>query len=351
MVQQGNADLAERYLEDLHEKNPDKVEFWTILASFAQRREQWDKVEELLHDAKQRLGDSVALRLAYAQYLVKRYGNDAGPRLKKLTENLDKLSAHDRIQLFDGLIIPCLQANNDSLGRLLCMKVLQKEPDNLRIQFLRFELALRAQDSSSLPPILADIEKYAGRNSMWLYGQAVYLSLQSSGSGQAAALNQAMECLTQAREQRPTWSKPPALVGGIYDKLGNRDQALLNYQEAIRLGDRNPQVVQRAVELLYQKHKFAEADRLLRQFDERQMPMTHEIDILRIEVDVQLGNDEKALENLLKSKTKDSQKWQEQLWRGQVLASLGRRACAMDARSKRKPGWKRPLMPFAAPSS
>ena len=283
-------------------------------------------------------GDLVSLRLASAQYLVKRFGSDAGPRLKKLTENLDKLSADDRVQLFDGLIVPCLQANNDALGRWLCKRVLEKKPDNLRIQFLRFELALRAQDTSSLPPILADIEKFAGRNSTWLYGQAVYLSVQASGNGQEAALNQALEYLAQAREQRPTWSKLPALVGGICDKQGNRDQALANYQEAIRLGDRNPQVIQRAVELLYQKHKFAEADRLLRQFDERQMPMTHEIDILRIEVDVQLGNDKKALENLLKSKTKDSRKWQEQIWRGQVLASLGRRALRDGARRKRKPG-------------
>ena len=32
MVQQGHADIAERYLEDLHEKNPTKVDFWTVLS-------------------------------------------------------------------------------------------------------------------------------------------------------------------------------------------------------------------------------------------------------------------------------------------------------------------------------
>ena len=179
----------------------------------------------------------------------------------------------------------------------------------MRVQFLRFELALRHQDTSSLLSILADIEKFSGKNSTWLYGQAVYLAC-SPATGMKRPSTRRWSIWPWPASNAPTWSKLPALVGGIRDKQENRDQALVNYQEAIRLGDRNPQVIQRTVELLYQKHKFVEADRLLRQFDQQQLPMTREIDILRIEVDVQLGNDQKALENLLKSKTKDSHKWQ-----------------------------------------
>ena len=65
---------AERLLERLRDKNPKQIEFWIVLASLAERQEEWDKAEKLLNDAQRRLGDKVGLRIARAEHLVRRRG-------------------------------------------------------------------------------------------------------------------------------------------------------------------------------------------------------------------------------------------------------------------------------------
>ena len=41
---------------------------WIVLASLAERQEEWDKAEKLLNDAKRQLGDKVGLRIARAEH-------------------------------------------------------------------------------------------------------------------------------------------------------------------------------------------------------------------------------------------------------------------------------------------
>jgi len=47
-------------------------------------------------------------------------------------------------------------------------------------------LALRVQDIASLEGILADIENISGKSPMWLYGEAVRLSLTVKGKDKAS---------------------------------------------------------------------------------------------------------------------------------------------------------------------
>jgi tetratricopeptide (TPR) repeat protein len=338
MIAKNHPDVAERLLEDLRDKNPDRPEFWTVLVSLAERRTEWDKAERLLNDADKKFGDNVALRLARAQYLVRRYGNDAAQRLRALAEKTDKFSKTDVIQLNRGLVIPSLQANDDAQARRLCEIVSKAEPDDVHNHFLRFELALRAQDSTNLEAILNDIEKNTGRNYMWSYGQAVRLSLEAKGHDEKSmkALAEAQKYLAQARETRPTWSRLPLLAAGIYDQQGKFDQALENYQQAIKWGERNPEAVRRAVQLLYMRGKFTEAQRMLRQLDERHMPLTQELQQMDIEVALRQEDYAHAKELALKSTVIDPKNWQQQLWLGQVLGILGRRAKAENRAAEAK---------------
>ena len=326
LVAQGRTDIAERLLEGLRDANPDKVEFWNVLASLAERRSLWSKAEKLLDDAEKQAGDSVSLRLARAQLLVKRDGNKAAPALKALSEKTGKFSEEDRLQLWSGLIIPALQANADSDASWLCEQVSKQRPNDLRNHFLRFELALRRQDHSRLEGILADIEKIIGHGPMWLYGQAVRLSLQAQKTGHEGALDQALQYLAQAREIRPSWSRLPLLVAGIYDQQRKYDRALENYQEAIKLGERNPEAIRRAVQLLYERHRYAEAEGMLHRLDEQQMPMTPELERMRVELDLMEGKNVELSRLDAKKNISDPNNYQEQIWRGQILTILARRA-------------------------
>jgi len=118
------------------------------------------------------------------------------------------------------------------------------------------------------------------------------------------------------------------LEAGIYDQLGKRALATEHYQEAIRQGERNPEAIRRAVEILTSQQKFAEADKLLRMMDERLLPLNPELEKISVEVSLRQKDFDRAsaLLNKAKSKGFDSKSWRDQLWLAEVQAILGRRA-------------------------
>ncbi len=73
---------AVRLLRAAIEKAPKDQRLWTALASLTAREERRDDTERLLGEMKQRLGDGVALRLARAAYLVRRYGSSRKEELR-----------------------------------------------------------------------------------------------------------------------------------------------------------------------------------------------------------------------------------------------------------------------------
>ena len=147
LVAQDRGPVAQRMIENLRDKDPANVALWCFLAALAERQADWDRAEKLLDDAQEKAGDKLTLRLARAQYLAKRYGAEAGPRLKPLSENLDKFTDAERLQLLNGLISPTLLAGDTRQGRQLCERIVEKDRDNVYIHFMRFELALRNHEN------------------------------------------------------------------------------------------------------------------------------------------------------------------------------------------------------------
>ena len=214
LVAQGRMPEAEALLLAAREKAPEVVGFWTALASLAQQRKEWDKVEELFGEAEKKLGDQVSLRLARAQYLARRHGQDATEEVRKLAEKHEQFSEAQRRQLFHGLLSIALRMGDDEQGKLLCRRVAQAEPNNLRVRFQLFEIAIRLKDDALIRGMLNEMERIGGRGVHWLYGEAVRLSLLGS-EGRPELLAQALKYVTQARELHPSWSRLPALAAGI----------------------------------------------------------------------------------------------------------------------------------------
>ena len=78
-----------------------------------------------------------------------------------------------------------------------------------------------------------------------------------------------------------------ALTGVVNGQMGKVDSALNNYLEAIELGERNPQVIQRAIQLLYAKQKYDEAHKLLGQFEQQQANLSPDMNRLTASVALQ----------------------------------------------------------------
>jgi len=320
---------AEELLKKAIAKNPKQVELTAVLASLAERQQDWSKTEAILNDLKKSSGDSVDHRLANAQYLVRRYGTKADVPLRKLAEGVDRFSDAERLQLWNGLLNAAMQINDSKQARSLGNKIAEKEPFNVQVRYLLFEQALHDEDEAAMDEALKEIERVSGHGAYWLYGQAVRLGMKAKDKENAGEmLSLALKYLAQAREQRQSWSRIPLLMAGIYDQQGKTDSALKNYLEAIDMGERNPGAIRRTVQLLFQKQRYADADQLLRQLEKQQVPFSADMSRAGAEVALRQGEFERALDMARKAASSKSKNYQEQVWLGQVLSIIGRRAKA-----------------------
>ena len=332
LVAQDRLTDAETLLEEARIKNPGYAGLWTVLASLAQRQKNWTKAERTPGGSAK---DNGATRCRngwrWRNCWPQRHGEKATDRLRKLAENVDKFSDNDRLQLWAGLVGTAIQVGDTKQARQLCERIAAKEPYNVQVRFVLFEQAMRAEDDAGMEQALKEIERVAGSGAYWLYGQAVRLSLQAKGKKGAEhdqLLNEALDLLARAREARQNWSRIPLLMAGIYDEQGKLDLALKNYQEAIEMGEHDPAAVQRTIQLLFQKQQYGEADRLLRQLDQQQVPFSPDMNRASAEAALRQGDFDRALETARKSAASDSKRYQEQMWLGQMLSVIGRRAKA-----------------------
>lgn len=371
---------AEALLREAHQESVARSECLRELASLAEMQDNWDKAEGLLAEAG-KSGDGLGQRLAQVRYLVlhcedsvgdlrrgaaepppqeaiDRLHKEAAQALRALAENADALSDAERARLWSVLAADALQlddtAQAEQLQRRvtqLCQQIAAKEPDNAQIRYqlleqaltrasvpgpgargkdVNAEASLRAESDAAIEKALAEIERVAGRNEYWFYGQAVRVWLRARDGGSADELSKALKFLSQAQELRPTWTQIALLEAQIYDQQGETTQALEHYQDAIRLGARSVNTIQRTVEILSHRQQYAEADRLLRQLEKEQMPFSAELNLESAQTALSgsaSGQQEfdRALQMARKAAAQESKNYRTHVRLGQLLGSLGRK--------------------------
>ena len=336
---------AEELLQQAQEADPEAIELRITRAALAQRQRDWERAEQLLAGIEADLGDSARLRLARSQLLLQRDGPEAGDGLRELLEGSDAFPPESRSRLLGGLAGAMLQVGDFEQARALCLELAELEPNDLQIRLLLFDLALRAVDDAGLDGVLAEIQAIEGRGPFWHYGRALQLVLQAGGWGDARAavadptveaeadlpevdrgkLRSAQRHLAEARGLRPAWSRVPLLAAEVYDALGNQDQAIDHYLQAVQLGERNPRAIRRAVQMLTDRQRYAEADRILRRVEEQQLPFSSDLGRVAAEISLRLDDFDRALELARAAIDSESVNFRDHIWLGQVLSILGQR--------------------------
>ncbi|HYW78063.1 MAG TPA: tetratricopeptide repeat protein, partial [Thermoguttaceae bacterium] len=154
------------------------------------------------------------------------------------------------------------------------------------------------------------------------YGSAVILSLPGEG-GQDARLDQALDLLAQARRLRPNWGQSLLLTAGIYDQKGDQELALQNYVRAIELGEGNATAYRRAVDLLTQAGRHDESADIMKRLMQREETISPEDMRRQGIVDWGQGDLDSAL-RYARDVATSSQRYQDHIWLGQLLARKAR---------------------------
>ena len=312
---------AETKLAAARDRSPDSIELWLGLVTLAESRNDTENAKQLLADARRTLEDSVELRLAEARHLALYQKPQAQAGLRELSKNLGAFDKKRQTELKAGLAVWTLVIGDDEECRRLCMAVAEEQPANLRVRLLLFDLALRANDPVAMKSILKEVYGIEQSGPLWHYGEAVRLVLEARREGLKDFYEEAKRHLLDAQLARPAWSRIPALLAQIDHETGDEEAEIANLTEAIRLGEHGPEIVNRAVMLLYQRQRLLEADQIIRNLEDQTNPFSPELAQIATEVSLQLHDRERTL-RLVEQAEWNSNDPQRLVWAGRILSVL-----------------------------
>ena len=309
------------YLRGLLEKEPKNADYWRYLLHFSTLRKDWKQVVVALESFEKAVGDTVDARLLRADYYVQRYAAEARPRLLELEANVDRFTDAEKCRLWSGLLSAATIVDDKEMVRRLSTLLAQKDPDNLQMQLMRLDQAYNSGNDSSMEEVLKNLERIEGQGPFWLYGQALLLT-RKAAAGDPALLDEALKHLERARTIRESWPKLPLLMAQIYDQKKDFAAALKCYKEGIELGDHNPAVLLRVVQLLIRRQSCQEIDDLLRRWESEHIPFGPGLSQLWADALLQLNKFDAAMEKARKLVAENDGDYRYHLWLGQMAATV-----------------------------
>lgn len=325
-LSRGRPEQAEKILIAARDRAPNNVAAWVALIFLVERRGQPDRALLLLEEARSLLGDSVDLRLAAIRLWMGRRGPRAMTALADLENGLERFTLADRKRLLQELAEGYLSLGATRTVERIAKHLAQLDPKNLRIRLQLFDLALERQDFDLMEQLVRELREAEGDSGfLWKYGWAA-LTVTRSLHGNPDQLAQARSLINELAAARPTWSRIALLEGALEELQGNLEQAADKYLRAIELGEQRPRVVQKTVQMLFERGRYLDADRVLRNLQGENAAISGDLQRLAAEVSLQMRDYDRALELARRPVEAGSSDYRDYLWLGQVLTVAGRRA-------------------------
>ncbi len=322
LVARDQKSQAEESLLAARDRSPESLELWLGLVALAERGEDdGQRAWERLNEAQAAVGDAVLIRLARARHLAGRRGVEAKEAIRELAVPGDSWTADERVELFAGLATVSLALGDFEETERLGKLVAEAQPTNLPVRLLLFDLSSRSGKISLMEQILEDVKGIEGSGPLWRYGEAVRLNIVAKVENRPDLYKKAKDQLNQASIARPAWSLVPLLQAQINEAEKDQESAIHNYLQAIRLGERSSEVVSQVVDLLYQRGRMTDADKLIRNLQAQQSPFSAEMNRLATEISLNIGDRDRALLFVTKAAVA-SKEPKQHVWVGRIFSAL-----------------------------
>src|SRR5207253_5947237 len=155
---------------------------------------------------------------------------------------------------------------NTGQARRLWGQIVEKAPHDTQARLILFDLALRDNDQPALEQIADEVKALDNEAAMWRYTRATAI-LAKGRAGDKSGLSEARRLLLEVQNLRSGWGPAYRAFAPNEDMEGDSQRALERYQQALQLGDRNPHALRRTMQILWNQHRYTEADQILKKVD------------------------------------------------------------------------------------
>jgi tetratricopeptide (TPR) repeat protein len=317
---------ADRMLRAARDKDPRNGEAWLALAALAEQQGKPDRALAILDEAQQVLGerDQVSLRLARAGLWGRRGGPGAAAALAQLEQEREKLPSEYQDRLLAGIAQALVQVGDTRGGAARWQELARRQPHNLQARLALFDLALEQGQEETLKTVVEELRSIEGEEgTLWRYGLA-RIGINRAWKGEPQNLEDLRQLLEAVRKRRPSWPRVHVALGELYELQHRKAAALEKYRHAVlALGERNPAVLRRLLELLSGQGYWKDATDILRQLPPEGLPG---MERLIANLWQQSGDVTRALRLARTVVAADSKDYRDHIWLGQLLWAAGRRA-------------------------
>ncbi|HVK10053.1 MAG TPA: tetratricopeptide repeat protein, partial [Gemmataceae bacterium] len=327
---------ARKLLAGLREKKPKDPDVRLALAVQAVREGDRAQAEQAVREARAELGDSVGLRLFEATFLIDPKSPTAAADLRALAPKADdKFSKPDRVRLARGLADIAAGRGQAEVAAGLLAQASADAPRDLGLLLRQFDQAMLGGEDKRIEEVLAEIRAVdLEEGTSHRLARALYLLRRARrDTKDAAARDEAGRLFDLVEAERPGWFRVTVGQALVADLQGDERRAAERYQQAVEQGERDPQVVRRAVELLAARGRSAEAQALLDKLPAEALEGTG---LGRLVAEVSLFDKRPAVAAVQAAKAIDpnSTDYKDHLW-------LGRMYWSADAKDKAEPAFRK----------
>jgi tetratricopeptide (TPR) repeat protein len=323
----GDPGAARRELETLHKLRPKEEAVWFALARQDAREGSLEQAAATLDRAEAALGDSPELRLARARLWAEARGPDLPAKFARLAQRLEKFSRGQQRRLLREIAGLCARSGADDLAGRLWDQLAALQPDDLSVQLIRFDRALRAGDEGAVSRISGEVQRIDGEGGAFTrMTRAALLIWSAQRRKDTAGLDEAQRLLDVLARERQGWGRV-ALGQALICDLRGDPAALVMYQKAVESGETNADVLRRLMELLSARGRAAEAEAVLQSLDGADAGGP-DAQRLAAEVHLRADNPKGATEAAARAVPADSKNPRDHLWLGQLYWAAGEQARA-----------------------
>ncbi|HEX3997312.1 MAG TPA: tetratricopeptide repeat protein [Pirellulales bacterium] len=276
-LRKGDLDKARQILLDARKEYPAEPGIWSALATITSQTDSPAAALKFLDTAPPEIRDSMALRLNRAGILLRQGGPNVKPSLLAIDAGSDTLSAADRGRLWSGLGAAFLSLGEQDTAMRFWSKAADVSPDDLKIRFNLFDLARETGDEAMMSKIVEQFQKLMGvasaearyadaARSVALVRKSVRERTPTNRS--AAPLNDAeklqlasaRKLLEEVSQDRANWYEVARVMGDIevLEGPGHENDAIADYQKALKLGPPSPLILRPLVLLLSRQNRTEE---------------------------------------------------------------------------------------------
>ncbi len=338
---------ADAHLREAAARHPDRGELSAAIAELASRRGDHASAFQTLSEARGRPGIKGDVELRLAQVRCARAAGSSQPgsaaAVEEAARGLERLAPADQGRVLRALAEAAWARGDVKEAARLCGRWARAVPHDLSAHLMQFDLANEGGDGTAAGKALEAVRHVEGDDGVrWRCGEATRLLAAARRSPQQDhrdALEEARGLLFEAGRRQPSWGRVALLTASVDEAEGRTDAALEGYLRAFDRGERHEGLVERLVQLLSERKKFVDANRVLRTYQEDsalaagaspfappagRAPLKLSLARLGSEVARQAGDSARAVELAVQAVPPDARDHRDHLWLADLLERAGR---------------------------